>query len=122
MYVTAVYANIKEEQSMKAFGIFMIGAMAVAGGIAAATYITKKKIDKENEDNYYDDWDNDNIDDDWDFDFDEDMDVEGEPAFTEEKPASEGTDSAPVTEEKSPFASDIFGVNEETGGSIDEES
>lgn len=106
---------------MKAFGIFMIGAMAVAGGIAAATYITKKKIDKENEDNYYDDWDNDNIDDDWDFDFDEDMDVEGEPAFAENKPAAEGEDSAPVTEEKSSFGNDIFGVGEETGGAIDEE-
>lgn len=74
---------------MKALGVLLIGAMAVAGGIAAATYLTKKKLDKENEDNYYDDWD-DGIDDDWDFDFDEDMDVEGEPApdteVPEEKP------------------------------------
>jgi len=49
------------------------------------------------------------------------MDVEGEPAFTEDKPAAEGEDSAPVTEEKSSFGNDIFGVGEETGGAIDEE-
>lgn len=106
---------------MKAFGIFMVGALAVAGGVAAATYLTKKKIDRENEDNYYDDWDNDNIDDDWDFDFDEDMDVEGEPAFAENKPTAEGEDKPPMTEEKAPFANDIFGVGEETVSSIDEE-
>lgn len=97
---------------MKAFGILMIGAMAVAGGIAAATYITKKKLDKENEDNYYDDWDNDNIDDDWDFDFDEDMDVEDEPAFakTADDTARSGVDeSASIPEAKSPFSNnDIF--------------
>lgn len=96
---------------MKAFVVLMIGAMAVAGGIAAATYITKKKIDKENEENYYDDWDNDNIDDDWDFDFDEDMEVEDESAFT--KPV-EGVDKsddedAAIPEAKSPFSNnDIF--------------
>lgn len=89
---------------MKAFGVLLIGAMAVAGGIAAATYLTKKKLDKENEDNYYDDWDNDNIDDDWDFDFDEDMDVEGEPAPAEEAPEPTGMPEA------KPFSSsDIFG-------------
>lgn len=83
---------------MKALGVLMIGAMAVAGGIAAATYITKKKIDKENEENYYDDWDNDNIDDDWDFDFDEDMEVEDEPAVPEtEKAAPEAEKAAPVS-------------------------
>ena len=70
---------------MKALGIMLVGALAVAGGIAAATYITKKKLEKENEDNYYDDWDSDDIDDDWDFDFDEDMEVEGEPALAETK-------------------------------------
>ena len=57
---------------MKTLGILLVGALAVAGGIAAATYITKKKLEKDNEDNYYDDWDNDDIDDDFDFDFDED--------------------------------------------------
>lgn len=102
---------------MKAFGILMIGAMAVAGGIAAATYITKKKIDKENEDNYYDDWDSDAIDDDWDFDFDEDMDVEEESAVPEARSAE--TVGTPAAEEKSVFGSDIFGVSEDSG-SIDE--
>lgn len=100
---------------MKAFGVLMIGAMAVAGGIAAATYLTKKKLDKENEDNYYDDWDNDNIDDDWDFDFDEDMDVEGEPAPAEEAAAAPETTGMP---EAKPFSSsDIFGS---TGSSSDD--
>lgn len=102
---------------MKAFGVLMIGAMAVAGGIAAATYLTKKKLDKENEDNYYDDWDNDNIDDDWDFDFDEDMDVEGEPAApAEEKPAASEPTGMP--EVKPTFSSDVFGV---TGSSANED-
>lgn len=106
---------------MKAFGVLMIGAMAVAGGIAAATYITKKKIDKENEENYYDDWDNDNIDD-WDFDFDEDMDVEDEPAVPEtaDKPASESDPAENVETSSAPFGSDIFNTSE-TGGSIDED-
>lgn len=110
---------------MKAFGILMVGALAVAGGIAAATYITKKKIDKENEENYYDDWDNDDIDDDWDFDFDEDMEIEDEPAapkeaeptVPEEKPTVEES-KADIPEETS--FNDVFGT-EETGGSIDEE-
>lgn len=53
---------------MKALGIALIGLLAVAGGIAAAAYITKKKLEKENEEDYYDDWD----DIDWD---DEDDDV-----------------------------------------------
>lgn len=67
---------------MKALGIFLIGALAVAGGVAAATYVTKKKLEKENEDDYYENWDNvDDSDEDWDFDFDEDMDVEDEPSL-----------------------------------------
>lgn len=91
---------------MKAFGIFLVGALAVAGGIAAATYVTKKKLEKENEDDYFDEWDkDDDIDDDWDYDFEEDIDVEGEPSLAkavadsvpeaanteaaEEKPASD---------------------------------
>ena len=97
---------------MKAFGIFMIGAMAVAGGIAAATYITKKKIDKENEENYYDDWD---------FDFDEDMDVENEPAapgVSNEKSAPEKAEN--TADKEVPFGEDVFGT-EEVGASIDEE-
>ena len=104
---------------MKAFGFLMIGAMAVAGGIAAATYITKKKLDRENEENYYDDWDNDNIDDDWDFEFDEDMEVEDEPAFskpTAAAPAEE--EGAPIPEAKSPFSSsDIFSADS-LGGDV----
>lgn len=104
---------IKEDRSMKAFGVLMIGAMAVAGGIAAATYLTKKKLDKENEDNYYDDWDNDNIDDDWDFDFDEDMDVEGEPAApAEETPvAPAAPEPTGMPEVKPTFGGDVFGVS-----------
>lgn len=102
---------------MKALGIFMVGALAVAGGIAAATYITKKKLEKENEDNYYDDWDSDDIDDDWDFDFDEDMDVEDEPSL-----AKAVADAVPESSavEASPFSdNDIF--SEETSEDSDEE-
>lgn len=108
---------------MKALGIFMVGALAVAGGIAAATYITKKKLEKENEDNYYDDWDSDDIDDDWDFDFDEDMDVEDEPslakAVADAVPESSASEAASIPEE-SPFSNnDIF--SEETNEDSDEE-
>ena len=106
---------------MKALGLLMIGAMAVAGGIAAATYITKKKLDRENEDNYYDDWDNDGIDDDWDFDFDEDMEVEDEPAFV--KPAEEApkaTNGAVFPEAGPSFSSsDIFSTDSLGGDSDD---
>ena len=67
---------------MKAFGILMVGLLAVAGGVAAATYVTKKKLEKENEDDYYDDWDDDSdLDDDWDFDFDEDALLYGAEVF-----------------------------------------
>ncbi len=103
---------------MKAFGIFLIGALAVAGGIAAATYVTKKKLEKENEDNYYDDWDSDDIDDDWDYDFDEDVDVEDEPslakAVADAVPEAANLDAVvPETKEtptgSSPFdTSDLF--------------
>ena len=60
---------------MKGFGVFMVGLLAAVGGIAAATYITKKKLEKENEEDYYNDWD-DLDDDDIDFDFDDDTDFE----------------------------------------------
>lgn len=108
---------------MKALGIFMVGALAVAGGIAAATYITKKKLEKENEDNYYDDWDSDDIDDDWDFDFDEDMDVEDEPslakAVADAVPESSAVEAASIPE-SSPFSdNDIFA--ESSSGESDEE-
>lgn len=59
---------------MKSFGVFMVGLLAAVGGIAAATYITKKKLEKENEEDYYNDWDD--LDDDIDFDFDDDTDFE----------------------------------------------
>lgn len=109
---------------MKALGIFMVGALAVAGGIAAATYITKKKLEKENEENYYDDWDSDDIDDDWDFEFDEDMDVEDEPSLAQavadavpESSAAEAAE-APAAVEESVFSKDdIF-----SGASIPEDS
>lgn len=86
---------------MKALGIFLIGALAVAGGVAAATYVTKKKLERENEDDYYENWDNvDDSDEDWDFDFDEDMDVEDEPSL-----AKAVADAVPesAAEEKSVF-------------------
>ena len=105
---------------MKALGIFMVGALAVAGGIAAATYITKKKLEKENEENYYDDWDSDDIDDDWDFDFDEDMEVEDEPslakAVADAVPESSAAEAAAV-EESSFTGNDLF-----SGASIPEDS
>lgn len=59
---------------MKGLGIALIGILAVAGGIAAATMIMKKKLEKENDEDYYDDWDEE-WDDGADFDFDEDADI-----------------------------------------------
>ena len=37
---------------MKGLGIALVGSLAVAGGIAAATIITKKKLEKENDEDY----------------------------------------------------------------------
>ncbi|MDE7399735.1 MAG: hypothetical protein K2N06_09435 [Oscillospiraceae bacterium] len=112
---------------MKGLGIFLVGALAVAGGIAAATYITKKKLDKENEENYYDDWDSDDIDDDWDYDFDEDMDVEDEPSLAKavadavpEVAAEETADEATIPEESVSFGGDIFGSRFSTDDGSDE--
>lgn len=78
---------------MKALGIAMVGLLAVAGGIAAATYITKKKLEKENDGEFFDDWDSD-FDDDLDFDFDDDAVIDGAPAEEkkEEAPASRQND------------------------------
>ena len=42
---------------MKGLGIALVGILAIAGGIAAATIITKKKLEKQNDEDYYDDWD-----------------------------------------------------------------
>lgn len=52
---------------MKVLGIVLIGLLAVAGGIAAATIITKKKLEKQNEEDYFDDWE--------DIDWDDEDDV-----------------------------------------------
>ncbi len=55
----------------KGLGIALIGLLAVAGGVAAAAILTKKKLEKENEADYYDDWDDAEWIDDEDFDFDD---------------------------------------------------
>ncbi len=55
----------------KGLGIALVGLLAVAGGIAAAAIITKKKLEKENEEDYYDEWDDAEWLDDEDFDFDD---------------------------------------------------
>ena len=55
----------------KGLGIALVGLLAIAGGVAAAAYITKKKLEKENEEDYYDEWDDAEWLDDEDFDFDE---------------------------------------------------
>ena len=60
---------------MKGLGIAIAGLLAIAGGIAAATIITKKKLERENDEDYYDDWDEEWDDDGEDFDFDEDEDI-----------------------------------------------
>ncbi len=55
----------------KGLGIALIGLLAVAGGVAAAAILTKKKLEKENEADYYDEWDDAEWLDDEDFDFDD---------------------------------------------------
>lgn len=55
----------------KGLGIALVGLLAIAGGVAAAAIITKKKLEKENEEDYYDEWDDAEWLDDEDFDFDE---------------------------------------------------
>lgn len=87
---------------MKGLGIFMVGLLAVAGGIAAATYITKKKLEKENEDNYYDDWDDDFADDDFDFDFEDDADITASAEVKEEPEAPAATLNDDLTEDEKP--------------------
>ena len=75
---------------MKGLGIALVGILAVAGGIAAATVIMKKKLEKENDEDYYDDWDEEWDDDSADFDFDEDSDITDaadEANEAEDKPA-----------------------------------
>ena len=87
---------------MKGLGILMVGLLAVAGGIAAATYITKKKLEKENEDNYYDDWDDDFADDDFDFDFEDDSDITASAEVKEEPEAPAATLNDDLTEDEKP--------------------
>ena len=72
---------------MKGLGIALVGILAVAGGIAAATVIMKKKLEKENDEDYYDDWDEEWDDDSADFDFDEDSDITDAADESEDKPA-----------------------------------
>lgn len=91
---------------MKAFGIAMVSLLAAAGGVAAATYLAKKKLDRENEDDYFDGWD-DGFDDDWDLDFDEDED------FSEDDETPAGV-KASIPEENA-------GVFEETADESTEE-
>ncbi len=55
----------------KGLGIALVGLLAIAGGVAAAAILTKKKLEKENEEDYYDEWDDAEWLDDEDFDFDE---------------------------------------------------
>ena len=55
----------------KGLAIALIGGLAVLGGIAAAAIITKKKLEKDNEADYYDEWDDAEWLDDEDFDFDD---------------------------------------------------
>ncbi|MBE6902691.1 MAG: hypothetical protein E7478_09470 [Ruminococcaceae bacterium] len=55
----------------KGLGLALVGLLAIAGGVAAATIITKKKLEKENEEDYYDEWDDAEWLDDEDFDFDD---------------------------------------------------
>ncbi len=55
----------------KGFGLALVGLLAVAGGVAAAAILTKKKLEKENEADYYDEWDDAEWLDDEDFDFDD---------------------------------------------------
>ena len=72
---------------MKTLGIFLIGFLAAAGGVAAAAYVAKKKFERENEDDYFDAWD-DEDDEDWDFDFDDENTLEGADDAIEEEETS----------------------------------
>ncbi len=86
---------------MKGLGIALVGLLAVAGGIAAATYITKRKLEKDNEEDYYDDWD-DIDDEDIDFDFEEDSDVSGKSEASEPQPVVPETKSGDFAEDVAP--------------------
>lgn len=84
---------------MKGLGIALVGLLAIAGGVAAATMITKKKLEKENDEDYFDDWDEEWDDDSADFDFDEDEDITDSIADTaEDKPAAHAEEAKKVSE------------------------
>ena len=87
---------------MKGLGIALVGLLAIAGGVAAATIITKKKLEKENDEDYYDDWDEEWDDDGADSDFDEDEDLTDEAEEPDETPAPEVKKSEMVEEVKAP--------------------
>ena len=106
---------------MKALGIAMVGLLAVAGGIAAATYITKKKLEKENDGEFFDDWDSDFDDDDLDFDFDDDAVIDGAPAEEkkEEAPASRQNDDLIEDDAKAEDAADEKDADDATKAAVD---
>ena len=79
---------------MKGLGIAIAGLLAIAGGVAAATIITKKKLEKENDEDYYDDWDEE-----WDDDGEDIADAAEEP---EDAPAPEIKKPEMVEEVKAP--------------------
>jgi hypothetical protein len=92
---------------MKGLGIFMIGLLAVAGGIAAATYVTKKNLEKETEDDYFDNWDDDDELDDSvtdvvDFDFDDDSSVD------DKDNKDDAAETDPVIPEVNKQSNDLF--------------
>ena len=91
---------------MKGLGIALVGILAVAGGIAAATIITKKKLEKENDEDYYDDWDEEWDDDGADFDFDEDEDITDDAPVEDKKTAPAEETRKVVEEEEAPETSE----------------
>lgn len=83
---------------MKGLGIALVGLLAIAGGVAAATIITKKKLEKENDADYYDDWDEEWDDDGADFDFDEDEDITDAAEEPDDAPAAPAEEPRKVSE------------------------
>ena len=83
---------------MKGLGIALVGLLAIAGGVAAATIITKKKLEKENDADYYDDWDEEWDDDGADFDFDEDEDITDAAEEPDDAPAAPVEEPRKVSE------------------------
>ncbi len=92
----------------KGLGIALVGLLAVAGGVAAAAYITKKKLEKENEEDYYDEWDDAEWLDDEDFDFDDTADVIAETV----------ADIAEVNKQNDELIEDVAEAAEEIDGQL----